>query len=69
MNRKTSKMMFFDTFSKFLGFGPNFNAPNSNSVDDFASLDTPGGPGGVKVVELFVFEKCFGCFLDAGAIW
>ena len=23
----------------------------SNSVDNFASLDTPGSPGGVKVVE------------------
>ena len=26
--------------------------PNSNSVDNFESLDTPGDPGDVKVVEL-----------------
>ena len=26
--------------------------PNSSSVDNFASLDTHGDPGGVKVVEL-----------------
>ena len=25
-------------------------------MDDFASLDTPGGPGAIKVVEIFVFE-------------
>jgi hypothetical protein len=31
-------------------------------VDDFASLDTPEGPGDVKVVELFAFEKYFSCF-------
>ena len=43
--------------------------PNSNSVDDFASLDTPGGHGGVKVVEIFVFEKYFSCFLDVGGTW
>ena len=43
--------------------------PNSISVDDFASLDTPEGPGGVKVVDIFVFEKYFSCFLDVGAIW
>jgi hypothetical protein len=33
-------------------------------VDGFA-----GGPGSVKVLELFVFEKYFSCFLDVGAIW
>jgi hypothetical protein len=38
-------------------------------MDDFASLDTPGGPVGVKVVELFVFEKYFSCFSDVGATW
>ena len=36
-------------------------------MDNFAFLDTPGGPEGVKVVELFVFEKYFSCFLDGGA--
>ena len=36
--------------------------PNSNSVDNFASLDTPGGPEGIIIVELFVFEKYFSCF-------
>ena len=43
--------------------------PNSNSVEKFASLDTPGGSEGNKVVELFAFEKYFGCFLDGGAAW
>jgi hypothetical protein len=38
-------------------------------VDILASLDNPGGPEGVKVVELFVFEKDFSCFLDGGAAW
>jgi hypothetical protein len=38
-------------------------------VDDFASLDTRVGPVGVKVVELFVFEKYFSCFLDVGDTW
>jgi hypothetical protein len=38
-------------------------------VDSFASLDTPGVPGGVKVVELFLFEKYFICFLDVRATW
>ena len=28
-----------------------------------ASLDTPGEPGGVKVVELFAFEKHISCFV------
>ena len=28
MTRKTSKIMFFDTFSKFLSFEPNFSALN-----------------------------------------
>ena len=31
-------------------------------MDHFTSLDTPGGPGGVKVVELFVFEKISAVF-------
>jgi len=38
-------------------------------VDSFASLETPGGLKGIKVVELFVFEKYFSCFLDGGAAW
>ena len=38
-------------------------------MDDFAALDTPEGPEGVKVVEIFVFEKKFSCFLDVGATW
>jgi hypothetical protein len=38
-------------------------------VDDFPSLDIPGGPGGIKVVELFVFEKYVSCFLDVGTTW
>jgi hypothetical protein len=38
-------------------------------VDNFASLDTPEGPEGVKIVELFVFEKYFSFFLDGGAAW
>ena len=38
-------------------------------MDDFASLDTPGGPEGVKVVELFVFKRYLSCFLDGGATW
>ena len=39
----------------------------SNSVDMMKNL--PGGPGGVKVVELFSFEKYFSCFFDVGATW
>ena len=31
-------------------------------MDDFASLDTPGDPGGVKVVEISGFEIYFSCF-------
>ena len=31
--------------------GFSLKLPNSNSVDNFASLDTPGSSGGVKVVE------------------
>ena len=38
-------------------------------MDNFASLDTPGGPEGVRIVEIFVFEKYFSCFLDGGAAW
>ena len=37
--------------------------PNSNSVDNFASLDTPGNPRGVKVVELYAIEKKISCFV------
>jgi hypothetical protein len=38
-------------------------------MDNFDSLDTPGDPEGVRIVELFVFEKYFSCFLDGGATW
>jgi hypothetical protein len=38
-------------------------------MDNFASLDTPGGSEGVRIVELFVFEKYFSCFLDGGTPW
>jgi hypothetical protein len=38
-------------------------------VDNFASLDILGDPESIKVVELFVFEKYFSCFLDGGATW
>ena len=37
-------------------------------MDNFASLDTPGEPGGVKVVELSAFEKyTYQLFCDSGA--
>ena len=53
-----SKNVGFSTvFSKFLDFRPNFyctKPPNSNSVNDFASLDTSGGPGGVKIVVICI---------------
>ena len=54
-----------------LGFRSNFSAPNYeiDSVDSFASLETPGGLKGIELVELFVFEKYFSCFLDGGAAW
>ena len=29
-------------------------------------IETLRGPGGVKVVEIFVAEKYFSCFLDVG---
>ena len=35
-------------------------------MDNFASLDTPRDPGGVKVVELSAFEK-YQLFCDSGA--
>jgi hypothetical protein len=38
-------------------------------VDNFASLDTPGDPGGVKVVELSAFEKYISCFVTAAPPW
>ena len=41
--------------------------PNSNLVDNFVSLDTPGDPGGVKVVELSAFEKKYQLFFDIAA--
>ena len=69
IKKNIKKWRFFDSFSKFLNFKPYFRAPNSNSVDNFASLDTPGGPEGVRIVELFLFEKNFSCFLDGGAAW
>jgi len=72
MTNKTTKNYGFSTvFLQFLGFGSNFSAPNYqiDSVDSFASLETPGGLKGIKVVELFVFEKYFSCFLDGGAAW
>jgi hypothetical protein len=38
-------------------------------VDNFAYPDTPESPEGVKIVEVFAFEKYFSCFLDGGAAW
>jgi hypothetical protein len=38
-------------------------------VDNFASLDTPGDPGSVKVVELSAFEKYFSCFGMVAPPW
>ena len=39
-------------------------------MDNFASLDTPGDPGGVKVVELSVFEKYISCFVTKNrSVW
>ena len=52
MTRKTTKNDGFSTvFGKFWVLVPIL-AHHSNSVDNFASLDTPGDPRGVKVVEL-----------------
>ena len=65
---KRQKMMVLWHFLEVSWFWTQFQQtklPCSNSVDDFASLDTPGGPGGIKVVVLFVFENYFSCFLDA----
>ena len=56
-------------FWRFFEVSERTKLPNSNSVDNLASLDTPGGPEGVRIVELFVFEKYFSCFLDGGATW
>jgi hypothetical protein len=50
-------MTVYDGFLEFLDFGSKL--PNSNSVDNFSSLDTPWDLEGVKVVELLVFEKYF----------
>ena len=50
LTKKVSKIMVFRRFFKVSWFWAQFQRtklPNSNSVDDFASLDTPGGPGGV----------------------
>ena len=63
MTRKVTKndsfsMFFFEVFGFWVQF-QRTKLPNSNSVDNLASLDTPGGPEGVKVVELLVFEKYF----------
>ena len=57
-------MRVFWWFFKYSGFWVQIK-----HTDNFASLDTPGGPRGVKVVEIFVFEKHFSCFLDVGATW
>ena len=38
-------------------------------MDNFASLDTPGDPGGVKVVELSAFEKYISCFVTVAPPW
>ena len=43
--------------------------PNSNSVDNFAFLDTSGDPGGVKVLELSAFEKYISCFVTVEQPW
>ena len=72
ITKKHQKMSVFRRFFKVSEFWAQFyptKLPNSNSVDNFASLDTPGGPGGVKVVEIFEFETFFNCFLDVGATW
>ena len=72
MTRKTSKNDGFLTlFWSFLVSDPILanKLPNSNLVDNFASLNAPEDPGGVKVVELFAFEKYFSCSLDVGATW
>ena len=50
IDKKMSKNDGFRWFLKVSWFWAQFEhtkLPNSNSVDDFASLDTPGGPGGV----------------------
>ena len=65
------KMMVSCCFFEVCDFQAQFQRtklPNSNSVDNFASLDTPGEPGGVKVVELSAFEKyTYQLFCDSGA--
>ena len=58
-------MMFFLHFFEVSWLWTQFQRtklPNLDSVDDFASLDTPWGPGGIKVVDIFVFEKYFRCW-------
>ena len=38
-------------------------------MDHFASLDTPGDPEDVKVVELSAFEKYISCFVTVAPPW
>ena len=65
LRKPVKKWRFFDFFFKFLrffevsGFKAQFQRtkpPNSNSVDEFASLDTPGVPRAVKVVEWNIIQ-------------
>ena len=54
MSRKTTKNDGYLTVFEVSGSWAQFyrtKLPNLNSMDNFASLDTPGDPGGVKVVE------------------
>jgi len=72
MTRKTTKNDGFSTvFCSFWVLDPilALQTAKLNSVDNFASLETPGGSKGIKVMELFVFEKYFSCFLDGAAAW
>ena len=38
-------------------------------MTNFASLDTPGDPGIVKVVELSAFEEYISCFVTVAPPW
>ena len=38
-------------------------------MDNFASLDTPGDPGGVLVLELSAFKKYISCFVTVAPPW
>ena len=40
-----------------------FGVPIKKAVDDFTSLDMPGDPGGIKVVEVSAYEKYISCFV------